>query len=64
MNHEECIDELEIRKNACMEDIREYRLEMMLRKVPEDMAEDGGILQFKETLGKDEVTPRFGGVTL
>ena len=35
MNHEECIDELEIRKNACMEDIREYRLEMMLRKVPE-----------------------------
>jgi len=45
-------------------DIREYRLEMMLRKVPEDVAEDGGILQFKETLGKDEVTPRFGGVTL
>ena len=47
-----------------MVDIREYRLEMMLRKVPEDVAEDGGILQFKETLGKDEVTPRFGGVTL
>ena len=37
---------------------------MMLRKVPEDVAEDGGILQFKETLGKDEVTSRFGGVTL
>ena len=36
-------------------DIREYRFEMMLRKVPEDVAEDGGILQFKETLGKDEV---------
>ena len=38
-----------------MVDIREYRLEMMLRKVPEDVAEDGGILQFKGTLGKDEV---------